>query len=181
MELNRREERVLGMFFEEPLRKFKFKDIVERAGLHRDNANKWIERLKKENMISRVKPKGKFPYYTANYDNVAFRNRKRLYALSLLYESGLLDALAGLGKAEAVVIFGSFARSDWHKNSDIDVFVYGSAEGFDRDFFERKLKRKIEIFSYKGRKALNRINPHLLKNIIRGFYVKGSVPLKEAR
>ena len=57
-----KEDKVLGMFFEEPLKKFRFKDIVSQTGLHRDNANNWIAKLKKQDMISRVKPKGKYPY-----------------------------------------------------------------------------------------------------------------------
>ncbi len=176
MEINRNEDKILKLFFDEPLRKFRFKDIAALSGLHRDNANNWLSSLLKKSLILRHKPKGKYPYYTSNHMNASFRNRKRIYALTMLYECGLLDLLCSIKEASAVILFGSFARSDWHKGSDIDIFLYGLGNQPDFSKFEKILGRKIEIFSCKDRKSLNSLNPHLLRNISRGYYLKGNIP-----
>ena len=69
------------------------------------------------------------PYYTGNYESAAYKNRKKLFALSELYNSGLLNHLASLPAADTVVLFGSFSRSDWYEKSDIDIFIYGDYSG----------------------------------------------------
>ena len=38
--------------------------------------------------------------------------------------------------AKAVIIFGSFGRGDWHRDSDIDIFVYGNIETFNKEIYE---------------------------------------------
>lgn len=174
MELNKREDKILEIFFEEPLKQFKFKEIVERSGLHKDNVNNWLIRLQKDNLIKKIKLSGKYPYYVSNQEDPVFRNRKRLYAMIKFYETGLLNELGRI-EAKAVIIFGSFSRSDWHKNSDIDIFIYGSKNSFDKAKFEKKLGREIQIISYTDKKELKKINPYLLNNITRGYYVKGSL------
>lgn len=63
-------------------------------------------------------------------------------------------------------IFGSYARGEEKKNSDIDVLIQPT-KGMGLEFvgikieLEDKLGRKIDLISYKG------INPHLKKYILK--------------
>ena len=101
------------------------------------------------------------------------RIKKRLFALAQLEKKGFLSHLAQLPKATAVILFGSFSRSDWHKDSDIDLFIYGEADGFDYGTYRRSLHREIQIIKCKNTEELTRLSKGLLRNIFEGYHIKG--------
>jgi len=74
--------------------------------------------------------------------------------------------------AKTVVIFGSFARADWHTNSDIDIFILGDAKEFQQAFYEKKLGRVLQLFIYKNKRSIQK---GLLKSISEGYTVKGNL------
>ena len=51
-----KERKVLSLFFEEPLKKFSFTELVRRSGLHKDNVNNWLKRFLKEQLIKKIIP-----------------------------------------------------------------------------------------------------------------------------
>lgn len=175
-----KEERVLELFFNEPSKHWHFKDIVKTAKVSEPSANKWLRKLLKENIIQRVKPRGKMSYFMGNFRHENYQNKKRIYALQKLYESGLLTKLQQLENAKAVVIFGSFARSDWNTQSDVDIFVLGDPE--DIRFgtlwgglgFQGKA-REIQVHSFKSVHDTRKIHSGLMKNVVKGYFVKGNI------
>jgi len=175
MGLPSKEEEVLKLFFNEPSRQWRFKDIIGKAGISRQQANKWLKRLARQNIIIHVKNKGRMPYFEANFENPDYKNSKKLFALNLLNKSGFLAHLQKLKKASTVIIFGSFTRADWHKGSDIDVFILGSAAGLDAASYWKKLGHEVEKHIFKGEKELKAIKSGLLKNILDGYLVRGSM------
>ena len=180
MGLPSKEERVLELFLNEPSKHWHFSHIVEFAKVSEPSANKWLRKLQKENIIQRVKPRGKMPYFIGNFRHGNYKNKKRIYAMQKLYETGLLMKLQQLRNAKAVVIFGSFSRSDWNANSDIDIFILGDPE--DLRFgtlwsglgFQGKA-REIQVHSYKSVEDTRKIHSGLMKNVVKGFFVKGSI------
>lgn len=169
-----KEDAVLEMFFDNPTREFHFEEIVKDAKIARSKADGWLKKFQKDGLVTRVKPKGKMPHYIANYGSAAYMNRKRLFALNKLNESGFLEHLSGL-KAKTVIIFGSIARSDWYKKSDVDLFIYGDSECIDVAKFEHRLHRNIQIFACENRKDLGKLGEGLIKNIISGDIIKGDL------
>ena len=180
MGLPSKEEGVLELFFNEPSRQWHFKEIVKTAGISEPAANKWLSKLLKESIIRRTKPKGKMPYFQGNFGHENYRNKKKMYAMQKLYETGLLMKLQQLRNAKTVVIFGSFARSDWNTQSDVDIFVLGDPE--DLRFgapwsglgFQGKA-REIQVHSYKSAKDTRRIHSGLMKNVVKGHFIKGNI------
>ena len=175
MILKRNEEKILQLFFNHPTKHIKFKEITEQSNLHKDNVNNWLKQLIEKQLIKRIQPKKSFPYYIANNNHPNYQHRKRIYALTTLYESELLTELQQL-KAQAIIIFGSYVKSDWHIHSDIDIFIYKGTQEFNTTTFERKLGKEIEIFTVKDEQELKKLNPHLLANVKKGYHVKGSLP-----
>ena len=91
-------------------------------------------------------------------------------------EMGLCESLCASKTIKSAILFGSFARGDWGKSSDVDLFVYGDAENFDKWQFERKLRREIQVFSYDSIKNIKRdLDPKLMPNIMKGFNIKGNL------
>jgi len=127
------------------------------------------------------KKQGKMPYYISNYATPSYKNRKRVFALNNLYASGFLNHLASLPKARTVIIFGSFARSDWYSGSDIDLFIYGESEGLKLAEYELRLNRDIQVFACNKKEDLRKFGEGLIKNIIKGNIVKGDLDFVSVR
>ena len=115
------------------------------------------------------------PHYTSNYESASYKNKKKLFALNKLYECGFLNHLMSLKKAKTIIIFGSFARSDWYSNSDVDLFIYGNSEGLKIADYEIKLHHDIQVFTCKNQEELTQFGTGLIRNIIKGNIIKGDI------
>ena len=174
-----KEESVIELFFENPAREWHFEEIVNEVKIARSKANNWLRKLIRGRLIKRIKGKGKMPYYVSNYGSSEYRIRKRLFGFEKLYKSGLLSHLDSLQNAKAIIIFGSFSRSDWYKNSDIDVFIYGNPEGLKIVNYELKLHRDIQLFICKNKEELSKLGNGLIRNIIKGNLLKCNLDFVE--
>ena len=171
-----KENSILELFFNNPTKHWHFEEIVKTAGIARSKADRWLKKFIKEELVKRIKIESQMPHYIGNYEHPHYRNSKRLFALAKLHESGLLDYLASLQNAESVILFGSFSRSDWYQESDIDLFVYGNFNEMSLGRYMTKLKREIQIFHSKDKKDLKKMGGPLLRNIMKGIIIKGTIP-----
>jgi len=168
-------DRVLELFFDNPTKEWHFEEIAKQSKIARSKADNWLKRFLKEELIKRVKERGRMPYYLSNYQSPSYQNKKRLFASNKLYDSGLLNHLSSLGKAKTVILFGSFVRSDWYKKSDIDIFIFGDPEGLSIAKYEMKLHRDIQLFIAGNKQELDKLGSGLIKNIIKGNLIKGDM------
>ena len=169
-----KENNVLQLFFDYPTKEWHFEDIYKEAGIARSKVDNWLKKLIQKKIIMRVKNKGRMPYYISKYDSSSYRNTKKLFAWSQLHASGFLDHIASL-PAKTVIVFGSFTRSDWYKNSDIDLFVYGGSKKLQLAKYETKLHRDIQVFACQNPQKLHTLGEGLMKNIIKGNIIKGDI------
>lgn len=174
-----KEENILKLFFNESSRHWHFEEILQKAKISRPQATKWLGKFVKENMINKIKEKNKMPHYIGNFENPAYKNRKRIYALNWFYEIGFLNHLSQLVNTKTIIIFGSFARADWNTESDVDIFIYGDAAEFELGKYEQKLGREIQTFICKDRKECGKFQPGLIRNILSGYLVKGNLDFVE--
>ncbi|MBI5392714.1 nucleotidyltransferase domain-containing protein [Candidatus Woesearchaeota archaeon] len=174
-------DNILEIFFNYPTKQWHFEDIVRTAAISRPQATGWLKKFIKEKIIIRIKQKRRMPYYIANYQNAQYQIKKRLYALDNFEKSGFLEHLTTLPKANNIILFGSFSRWDWNDESDIDIFVYGSTEGFDMSYYRKRLGREIQLFICKDEEQLQKYNSALLRNIIEGYLIKGDLQFIEVK
>lgn len=111
-----KENKILELFFNDPTKEWHFEEILKDAKIARSKASHWLRQFTHNGLIRRIKEKGKMPYYISNYDFPAYQNKKKLFALTKLYDSGFLNHLSSLKTAKTIILFGSFARSDWYKD-----------------------------------------------------------------
>jgi len=169
-------ERLKAVFYNESLRRWHFEALLKELGISRERLNYFLKKMIKNNLIKRIKPKGKMPYYIANRESTRFRLEKRLFGIKSLTNSGLLEHISSIDDIKTAIIFGSFARGDWSKSSDIDLFLYGDMQYFEKGKFESILKRDIQLFGYdRDNKLREELDPKLIPNIIKGFNIKGSL------
>lgn len=169
-------ERLKILFFNNTLRRWHFSTLLEESGISRERLNYFLKLLQKEQFIKRIKHRGKMPYYIANRDLTKFRGEKRLYGLKMLEEAGLFEYLNTCKGVKTAILFGSFARGDWDKSSDIDLFIYGDDSYLQKGKLEAKLGREIQMFTYSNPKEIKKqLDPKLIPNIIRGFHITESI------
>ncbi len=171
-----KEKQVLQLILEQsPLKEWHFEEIVKEAKVTKAVANKWLKKYVKSGLLSYVKEKGKFAYYTVGRNNSVYYSLKRIYALEQFHECGLIPKLISLQNAKTIIIFGSMIKGDWYKESDIDIFVFGEMDDFDKKSFERKLKRNIELHVFQSKIEIKQVKTGLTQNIINGYIVKGQI------
>jgi predicted nucleotidyltransferase len=170
-----KEEKIQELFFNYPTKEWHFEEIIKNVKIARSKADNWLKKFIKLNLIKRHKTKGKMPYYISNHQAPEYKNKKKIYALNKLYNSGLLNYLDSIKNTKTIILFGSFTRSDWYKNSDIDIFIYGDTKELNITKYELKLKREIQTFTCKNKKELNKLGSGLIKNIIKGNLIKGNL------
>jgi len=164
------------LFFEQTLRHWHFEALVQESKLSRERVHFYLKKLLSQKFITRVKPKGKMPYYVARKESPTFRMEKRFFGLSILQNSGLFDHIYGNPNIKTAILFGSFARGDWGKSSDVDLFIYGDDADFEKGMLEHKLGREIQIFSFSKPEAIkNELESSLIPNIIKGLNIKGTL------
>lgn len=165
-------EKLKELFFNDTLRRWHFETLLKESRISRERVNHFLKELIKEKIIVRIKKKGKMPYYLANIDSAKFRSEKRLYGLNLLEKSGLFEDINNCKDIKTAILFGSFARGDWSKSSDIDLFIYGEDKDFNKGLFETKLHRDIQVFKYEDKKTLKmNLDPAVIPNIAKGFFI----------
>ena len=175
-----KEEKVLELFFNEATKHWHFHDIVKTAKVSDVVASKWLKKYCNDKIIIRIKPRGKMPYYIANWDNQEYHNQKKLYAINKLYSTGLIYKLQKQKNAKTIVIFGSFAQTDWHTKSDVDVFIFGEAEDLGSGTLWKGLglqgkSREISVHSFPTIDKIRNIHSGLMKNVVKGIFIKGNI------
>ena len=174
-----KEESVLGLFLNMPTKHWHFEEILQKALISRPQALSWLRKFVNDGLVEHIKPRGRMPYFQADFDSPAYRSRKRIFALERLQKSGFLDHLLSLPKAKTVIIFGSFVRADWYSESDIDIFIYGSDYGLSVEGYHKLLKHDIQIFLAQNVLDLEKFGPGLLRNILEGVVIKGKIDFVE--
>jgi len=171
-----KEENILKLILENsPLKEWHFEEIIKKATVTKAVANKWLKKYVAENLLIHIKEKGRFPYFTAGSNNFIYASLKRVYALEQLHKSGLIPKLLSLKTTKTIIIFGSIIKGDWYKDSDIDIFVFGELPDFDKNIYELKLQKKIELHIFQNKKEIREVKTGLINNIINGYVVKGRI------
>jgi predicted nucleotidyltransferase len=168
-----KETALLELFFNQS-KYWHFEELRTTIKIGKPQLARWLKMFKKEGLIKRIKEKSRMPYYAQDFENPKFRSRKKLFAWQKLFDSGLLSHLNSLEKAKAIILFGSFSRSDWSKDSDIDIFIYGNDSQFQQGKYELKLNREIQVHHAQNTKDLKKMEK-MLPYLLSGIFIKGGV------
>src|SRR3989344_7584653 len=165
-------EKILAYFFEEPEREFYVRELAKLLKKSPTTISKYLEILKKEQLLI---SSSKFNHLLYRADiNRKFKDLKLNYNLSLIRDSGLVNYLKEtFNFPEAIALFGSFAKAENAKKSDIDILIVSPAKKKpDLKSFEKRLGREIQIFVYSGKELSSLKNKELLNNFINGIVLE---------
>ena len=162
----------LRPFFEDNYRRINVREYARIQKISTPTASNLLESYRKNRIVSMEKDR-KYHFYFANKDNDIFIDLSRIYWKVAMEKIGLLKELEKQFLFPVLILFGSLAKAEAKKDSDIDIAVFSvSNKKIDFSFYEKKLRRKIQIFTFKNRDIAEN-NHELLNNILNGYKISG--------
>ena len=137
---------ILRLFFEGPNEHLHLREVARRAGLSATGAMKILGALEKEGLVEKERTKVT-TVYRGNYDNEKFMALKKSLNLYSLYSCGLVSSLLDFYRIpECVILFGSYAKGEDTRESDIDIAIITGLKDYPKlKIYENDLKRKISL------------------------------------
>jgi predicted nucleotidyltransferase len=163
-------EKILKKIFENPTYKFHVRELARMTRLNPNTIINITEKLKKQDLILKEKNKNLMEI-KANIENINFIRQKRIFNIKRLYESKLIDSIIKYyDNPEAIIVFGSYSRGEDIEESDIDlVIITDKKETFEKNSFEKKVKRKLHILNFR----YGDWSEGFYKNLINGIILHG--------
>ncbi|MFC1690756.1 nucleotidyltransferase family protein [Nanoarchaeota archaeon] len=159
------------LFYENPGKEFYLRQLSRLTRTPKTTAARTLNQLIKNKLITRNKNE---PYdtYSANTENPLYKFYKTQDILERIHKSGVIEYIYKHTNPKAIILFGSCAKGDYTKDSDIDIFVQSNKTNLDLSF---KLKHKINLFFETN---LNKLSNELLNNILNGITLHGLIRLE---
>ena len=162
----------LRPFFEDCYRRINVREYAKIMHRSPPTASKMLDSYHHENLLSKEKFRNYIMFY-ANKESNQFTDLSRMYWSIELKE--LIDIMEKELTNPTIILFGSLSKAEVKQDSDIDLTVFAHKKNLDMSIFEKKLKRKIQIFWFTSIKSIK--NKELANNIINGYTLKGHLQL----
>lgn len=160
------------LFYNYPSRLFHIREISRLTSIPKTTVANRVANLIKYGLV--LETKDVFTAYRANDSSLNYQNKKKLFALNSIFESGLIQFIEEQLYPDAIILFGSFAKGEFDISSDIDLFIQSSSAKLNLSNFEKKFNRKIQLFIYE---SLVDVSPNLANNIVNGVKLSGHIDL----
>ena len=162
----------LSPFFEDCYRRINVREYAKLMKMSPPTASKVLDSYYSESLLLKEKFRNYIMFY-ANKDSNHFIDLSRIYWSIKLKE--LMDIMEKSLTAPTIVLFGSLSKAETKADSDVDLAVFAHKKTLGLSSFEKKLKRKIEIFWFASLKDIK--NRELANNIINGYLLRGYLSL----
>ncbi|MDP4012924.1 MAG: nucleotidyltransferase domain-containing protein [Candidatus Nanoarchaeia archaeon] len=136
--------------------------------------SKSVKKLE-ENKLIKIEKTKTINFISFNRDERRSIELKRVENFKNIYLSGLSNFIEEKFAGGTIILFGSYARGEDTKTSDIDIAVINRKEKIiEKEKYEKILNRQININFYDSWKTIHK---HLKNNILNGILLHGSVEL----
>ena len=170
----RYEDKLLSLFYYQPMTHFGVRDLSRQAGLDSKTVMVYLKELVRRKLILRRQKKGSFPYFEANRLSFLYHFEKSHVLIKRILESELVVFLEDQFSPKTIVLFGSVRKGTYHKESDIDIFIQAPYKQLDLSLFKKVLGHSVRLLCEKNIKNLS---SGLLENIYNGEVLSGKLEL----
>lgn len=171
-------DKILEIFIKNPEKEYHIREISKNLKISPTTASKYLKNFEKQGLLKSIK-RSNHIYYKSESDNEKFKNIKRSFNLKQIQNSGIIDHLEEkLNYPEVIILFGSFAKGENNRNSDVDLFIVSENKiEVDLTDFEKKIGHKIQlhVYSRKDIEMMKNKNKGLLNNVINGIILYGYI------
>lgn len=166
--MNQKSDKIFELFFEYPNKRFSVREIARKTRIPSSSVQRYLEGLRKKGFVDKQ---------NRLIINSYTKFLKSFFMIDKIYSSKLLEYLEKMLVPESVIVFGSIRKGEYDFESDIDLFVESSIKkDLDLRKFEKKLKHKVQLFVYSD---INKLQPHLLNNVVNGIKLSGYFKVKQ--
>lgn len=158
----------LAPFFEDCYRRISVREYANLIAVSPPTASNILTNYSKLSLLIKEKDRN-YIFFHANNKNKQFIDLSRAYWSIRL--SGLIEHLEHKLVSPTIVLFGSLSKGEAKQDSDIDLTIFANKKDINIENFEKKLKRKIQIFWFKSAKDIK--NMDLANNIFNGYILIG--------
>jgi len=162
----------LKPFFEDCYRRINVREYSRLMKISPPTASKILFELNKDELLL-IEKERNYIFFYANKDNKIFIDLSRIYWKQALKD--LTDYLERKLMNPTIILFGSLSKAETKSDSDIDICILAHNRIVNMKNFEKKLKRKIQLFFFTSIKDINNIE--LANNIINGYVLEGRLKL----
>lgn len=170
--------KVMELFYNNPNTWYHIREISRILELSPSTSSKYLNLFVKESLLEK-KEERMHILFRANTNNKNYKTKKINYNIEKIKKSGIIEYLEKeFNYPKAIILFGSYAKGENTKNSDIDIFIQSETikEPQVKEY-EKKLKVEIQLFIYneKKLKLMKKTNKELFNNIINGIKLQGFI------
>jgi len=166
----------LAPFFEDCYRKISVREYARLIKVSPPTASKILKGYRKQGLLN-SEEELRHLFFSANIENKDFIDLSRVY-----WREKLREFTTELQKKlvdPSIVLFGSLAKAEAKKDSDIDIAVFApDKKEMNVKPYEERLKRKISMYWFTSVYDTLHNKP-LMNNIINGYVLLGRLRLKE--
>lgn len=162
----------LQPFFEDCYRRINVREYAKLMEISPPTASKILDLYKSEGILLNEAYKN-YIFFYANKESRDFIGLSRLYWSVRLKE--LVSFMEKELTSPAIALFGSLSKAEAKPDSDIDLAIFANKKELDLSHFEKKLKRKIQIYWFKSVEGIK--SRELGNNILNGHILIGRLAL----
>ena len=162
----------LSSFFEECYRRISVREYAQIIHLSPPTASKLLQEYHQEGLLKKEEYRN-FLFFYANKNSKLFIDLGRIYWFKKL--ETLVAYLERDLTSPSIILFGSLAKGEVKQDSDIDLAIFAQKKAINLEEFEKKLKRKIQLFWFPSLKNIK--SKELANNIINGYTLTGRLSL----
>ena len=167
---------ILKLFFEDPTEEYHIREVARITKLNPMTIRKYFDYFLKEELI--VKKASKlYSTFSANIQSQKFRDFKLFHNLKRLRESKIINDLEIFYDYPPIVLFGSYSKLIFTKNSDIDIAIILKDKIKNQHNLEKnvsvisealskKYKKEVQEHFFQEKDLKNKSDP-LIKDILR--------------
>jgi predicted nucleotidyltransferase len=171
-------EKILTQFFDYE-KEYHIRSLSRAVGIHPNTVISITDSLESESLLVKKKDEEtNRVLITPNTENIFYKLKKRQHNIEKIFKSCLVDYLNEELSYPTVILFGSYAKAENTKDSDIDLFILADKKKeFELKKFEKKLDTEIQVFLYNRPEfqKMKKANKELLNNILNGYKLCGYI------
>ena len=171
--------KVLNVFMEEPHKQFYLREAAEKADVGTGTARSCLNWLVDEGFLE-LEKKGNLCLFRANFRAQVFRYFKVAFNVLKIEKSGLARFLGKLPGMESAVVYGSFARGENDKKSDLDLLVVSRGKVPALGTYEKRIGCEINAVCFtpaEWRNKSRKDEPFYERVIMDGIALAGEIPV----
>ena len=162
-------ERILSEIFDDPTKRYYIRELARKVKANPNSIINAAKELEKRGLIKR-EAKKHIVEIIPNLDSPKFAAQKKIYNLTRIYDSSLVEFLVKRYAPKSIILFGSYSRGEDIKGSDIDIAVItDNAHLADIIMFEKRLNRKIHL----SLMQYQNISEEMYNSLINGIILYG--------